>query len=460
MFDDQEENQDQPKPSPARLRFSYWLAGLDPDSDPRLGGSPSGARQTGMTPGTQQADPTETWLALQAKQPFSPKLSIGQRMQPDAVSGQSGQRQPYSAIQTGMTPATRPGNLAQSRFPLQRERNVAPKLSIGQRLMQMDLDAASGRRTAIAPKLTLGQRLMGLDGRGGVRVDNPQMRQVSAWGKPIPLRREPGRAFSVGNARLQSSVPMTGHDAAKAAVIPKLRQTQANRGLGSRQQNTVGSLTGQTATNRLQIPLGGSPPPPSVPVDWLDKQKVNTLTVEQVAGIILGENGSGQYYKVESLPGRSTPEDLHRAKTAQALAVINGDLRRGKGRPQTHDWLTTEAQRKTPEYQQALEAARAAYQAYKLGADPTGSRMHFNNRFEKDVGKNEERLGEDRIVRDRNKRPLGRQKPFLTYGPFTVGGGKVWTLIYDDTRPIESKKQAPPNRKGQPVPARKPAPVK
>jgi len=192
----------------------------------------------------------------------------------------------------------------------------------------------------------------------------------------------------------------------------------------------------------------------------LDKQNVNTLTVEQVAGIILGENGSGKYYKVEPLPGRSTPEDLHRAKTAQALAIINGDLRRGKGRPQTHDWSTTEAQRKTPEYQQALEAARAAYQTYKIGVDPIGRRMHFNNRFEKDVGKDEERLRDDRIVRDKNKRPVGRQKPFLTYGPFTVGGGKVWTLIYDDTQPIESKKQAPPKRTGQPVQVRKPARVK
>jgi hypothetical protein len=181
----------------------------------------------------------------------------------------------------------------------------------------------------------------------------------------------------------------------------------------------------------------------------LDKHRINTLTVEQVAGIILGENGSGKYYKVEALPGRSTPEDLRKAKTAQALAVINGDLRRGKGRPKTADWQTTEAQRKTPEYQQALEAARAAYQEYKLGTDRTGGRMHFNNRFEKDVGEHEERLGNDRIVRGKNNRPLGSQKPFLTYGPFTVGGGKVWTLVYDDMHPIQNKKQAPQKTTGQ-----------
>ena len=28
MFDDEEQNQDQPKPSPARLKFSYWIARL------------------------------------------------------------------------------------------------------------------------------------------------------------------------------------------------------------------------------------------------------------------------------------------------------------------------------------------------------------------------------------------------------------------------------------------------
>src|SRR5215472_15595131 len=197
MFDDQEENQDQPKPSPARRRFSYWIAGLDPDS--------------GMPLGTPQADSAQTWQELQAKTPFN-----GQRlMRPDAASGLSGQRPPYGATQTGMTPATSPGNLVQSPSSLQREPRIKPKLSIGHRLMQMDLDAASGKRTGITPKLTLGQRIMGLDGKGGFKVDNPQGRPVSAWGQPIPLRRELGQAFRVGNARLQSSAPSIDYDAAK-----------------------------------------------------------------------------------------------------------------------------------------------------------------------------------------------------------------------------------------------------
>lgn len=60
MFDDAEQNQDEKTQSPARLRFSYWLVGLDPDSDPRLGGQLSGGRQTGITPRTLPADPTQT----------------------------------------------------------------------------------------------------------------------------------------------------------------------------------------------------------------------------------------------------------------------------------------------------------------------------------------------------------------------------------------------------------------
>jgi hypothetical protein len=76
-----------------------------------------------------------------------------------------------------MSPATRLGSLAQSRSSFQKEPRIAPKLSIGQRLMQMDLDAASQKRTGIAPKLTLGQRLMGLDGSEGFGVDNPKAQQ-------------------------------------------------------------------------------------------------------------------------------------------------------------------------------------------------------------------------------------------------------------------------------------------
>jgi hypothetical protein len=129
MFDDQEENQDQPMSLPARLRFAYRLAGLDPDSDRELGGNPSRATQTSMTPGTPLVDG------------------------------------------------------ARSRPALQGEPQVSQRPGIGQRIMQMDLDAASGQREAgMAPKLGLGERMVAVDGRQLVRrsspitFDNPQAR--------------------------------------------------------------------------------------------------------------------------------------------------------------------------------------------------------------------------------------------------------------------------------------------
>ena len=242
---------------------------------------------------------------------------------------------------------------------------------------------------------------------------------------------------SAGEDGPQPAALVPDPDPAKAVAIQNLRQAQANPKQGAGAQNTSGSATGQALANRPQIPLGSAPPPPGVPENAYDHEKIKTLTVEQVAGVILGENGSGKY-KVEPLPGRTTSEDLKKAKNAQAHAVINGDLRGGKHRPQTAQWQTTEAQRKTPEYQQALEAARTAYVEYKMGIDPTGGRVFFNNRFEKDVGKSEEDLRKDRIVRDQNNRPVGREKVFQPYGPFTAGGDKVCTLVYDDMQPSKA----------------------
>jgi hypothetical protein len=255
MFDD-EEKQDEKTPSPARLRFSNWLVGLDPDSDPRLGGRSSGARQKGMTPGTPPADPTETWQELQAKTPYSPTQGIGQRtMQRDAASAPASQRQPYSAIQTGMTPATRPIDRARTSPPLQQKPQSARKLSIGERLMQMDMDIAAGRRSTIAPKLTLGQRLMGLDERDRLRVDNPQARQISFSG-PVPATSMPGSggASIAGNNSNSFSAERPGSDRLGDRGLPFNRS--AGQGLernglflgsGSR-VNFAGAANGAGAT--------------------------------------------------------------------------------------------------------------------------------------------------------------------------------------------------------------------
>jgi len=247
MFDD-EENQNERTPSPARLRFTNWLVGLDPDSDPRLGGRRSGGRQTGMTPGTLPADPAQTWQELQAKTPYSPKQGIGQRMmERDAASAPASQRQPSSPIQTGMTPATRPIDRSRTLPPPQQR---PQKLSVGHRLMQMDLDAASGRPT-IAPKLTLGQRLMGLDGRDRLRVDNPQGPQNMFSGS-VPATSMPGGsgASSAANNWNPFSAGRPGADRLGDRGLPL--NADARRGL----ERTARSLRSGSRVNLAKAANG------------------------------------------------------------------------------------------------------------------------------------------------------------------------------------------------------------
>lgn len=162
------------------------------------------------------------------------------------------------------------------------------------------------------------------------------------------------------------------------------------------------------------VPPLAPPAPPGVPSFAFDKARINKLTVEQVAGIVFNENRDVQ-------SGESTPEELQQAKTAQAHALINGDRKFGYGRPKTADWKVSTDLKKTAQYEQALEAARTAFQDDNLGTDPTGGRVYFNNRFEGD------KTG-PRVYRG------APQDPYHTYGPFLVHGGKVWTVVYDDFR--------------------------
>jgi hypothetical protein len=177
------------------------------------------------------------------------------------------------------------------------------------------------------------------------------------------------------------------------------------------------------------------------------------LTLDQIAGIVFNENRD-----VTPLPGRSTPEDLKKAKNAQAHAVINADRTYGKARQNragTAPWQVSDSLKKSTQYQEALDAARSAYQEDNLGVDPTRGRAHFGNRFEADVGKNEESLMKDRTLRDTYNRPIGYQKAFSSSPAFTRGGSKVWTLIFGEPQQFESKKQATPKRTGHHVPGAK-----
>jgi RHS repeat-associated protein len=172
------------------------------------------------------------------------------------------------------------------------------------------------------------------------------------------------------------------------------------------------------ASDKLQpqIPLGGSLPPPPPPANAFDQSKINVLTVAQVGGVVFNENHDVQ-------PGESTAEQLEDAKTAQAHAVINADRAFGKNRQKitgTATWKVASKFKSSVQYKEALTAARRAYQEDNIGVDPTGGRVYFNNRFEGDD------LKAPRVMNGQS------QDVFHKYGPFSVGGGRVWTVIYDD----------------------------
>lgn len=143
--------------------------------------------------------------------------------------------------------------------------------------------------------------------------------------------------------------------------------------------------------------------------------KINQLTVRQVANIVANENH-------DVTPGTSSPEELQNAKIMQAHTIINADRKYGPIRDQragTASKEVTPALENSPQYQQALSAARTAFQQQPFGYDPTGCRMHFNNRNNPSTGLH--RIGRALVP------PYG--KPF---GPFQLGSKPVYTDIYEN----------------------------
>jgi len=211
--------------------------------------------------------------------------------------------------------------------------------------------------------------------------------------------------------------PISGIDPDGHAPYEYMLAVQGGWGVDTMMSNGAGETTDSSTLSDDELPPPQIPTPK--PPDFaFDQAKINTLTVSQVAGIVFNENR-------DVFPGDSTPQQLQEAKTAQAHAIINGDRKRGKDRPQTAPWRVSKAQQKSVQYQQALTAARTAYLEDGIGKDPTGGRIHYNNRFEPQKDHlNDPRKGDNHLVQD----------VFHVYGSFTVGGGKVWTIIYDDYR--------------------------
>jgi hypothetical protein len=174
-------------------------------------------------------------------------------------------------------------------------------------------------------------------------------------------------------------------------------------------------LVDHLTTPRSAVEPPPPPAPPGMPPEAYDDMKVNQLTVRQVANIVANENH-------DVTPGTSSPEELQNARIMQAHTIINADRKYGPIRDQRAGTAPKEV---TPElensqqYQQALSAARTAFQQQLSGYDPTAGRMHFNNRNNPSTGLH--RIGRALVP------PYG--KPF---GPFQLGSKPVYTDIYEN----------------------------
>ena len=123
-----------------------------------------------------------------------------------------------------------------------------------------------------------------------------------------------------------------------------------------------------------------APPPPSappgMPPEAYDYMKINQLTVRQVANVVANEDRN-------VTRGASSPEDFYQSKLWKAHTVINGDRTFGDQRDNQASTASKEVDpelENSPQYQQALGAARQAFQEQLAGKDPIGGRIWFNNR--------------------------------------------------------------------------------
>jgi hypothetical protein len=176
----------------------------------------------------------------------------------------------------------------------------------------------------------------------------------------------------------------------------------------------VDRLIDHLTTPRSATEPPPSPAPPEMPPEAYDDMKINQLTVRQVGNIVANENH-------DVTPGDSSPEDLQNARIMQAHAVINADRRYGQSRDDrihTAPAEVTPELENSPQYQQALSAARTAFQQQLSGYDPMGGRMYFGNRFNEYLG----------------PRKIGNsgKEMFHRFGPFRQGSQKVYTAVFDN----------------------------
>ena len=188
---------------------------------------------------------------------------------------------------------------------------------------------------------------------------------------------------------------------------------------GLADQSGTGNSWADRLIDHLTTPRAATEPPPppappEMPPEAYDDMKINDLTVAGIAGIIANEGR-------DVISGASSDEELQDARIAQAHTIINADRRYGLNRDDrvhTAPPEVTPQLENSPQYQQALSAARTAFHQQLSGYDPTGGRMYFGNRFNEYAGPR--RIGNS------------NQNMFRRFGPFQRRAQKIYTAIFDN----------------------------
>src|SRR5438309_6357721 len=192
----------------------------------------------------------------------------------------------------------------------------------------------------------------------------------------------------------------------------------AQTGSGSWADRLVDHLT----TPRSATAPPPPPAPPGIPPEAYDYMKINKLTVRQVANVVANEDHDVTH-------GTSSPEDFYQSKLWKAHAIINGDRTFGDDRFRQAKTASSEV---TPElenslqYQDALKAARQAFQEQLAGKDPTGGRIWFNTRYTASTA--------SRVLnpKDPEHSTVGVNRVF---GPFQLGNQTKYTDIDENLNP-------------------------
>jgi hypothetical protein len=193
----------------------------------------------------------------------------------------------------------------------------------------------------------------------------------------------------------------------------------AQAGPGSWVDRLIDHLT----TPRSTTEPPPSPMPPGMPPETYDDMKINKLSVRDVANIIANEDR-------DVTRGTSSPDEFYQSKLWKAHAIINADQMYGDQRNAlvgTAPKEVTSTLENSPQYKQALDAARQAFQEQLSGKDPTGGRMWFNNRPTTSTAPR---------VLDLTHPDTSRVGVNKVFGPFRLGNQTWYTDVNENPKPM------------------------